>query len=108
MAWLLLGLAVVAEAGGTVFLKESRGLTRLWPALGMLACYGVTLALLAPVVERLPIGVVYAVWAGLGVVCVALIGVVFFRERLPAAGWVGVALILLGVVMLNLNTPKSE
>lgn len=108
MAWLLLGMAVVAEAGGTVLLKQSRGMTRVGPALGMLACYGLTLALLAPAVERLPISVVYAVWAGLGVVSVALIGVCFFKESLPAAGWAGVALILAGVVVLNLSAPKGH
>lgn len=106
-AWLLLATAIVAEVIATSALKASDGFTRPGPLLWVVLGYGVAFYLLALTLRTLPVGVAYAVWSGAGTVLIALIGWWLYGQRLDAAGWLGVALIITGVLVLNLFSRTS-
>ncbi|WP_411867824.1 DMT family transporter [Vulcanococcus limneticus] len=101
--WLLLLLAIAAEVVGTSCLKLSEGLSRPWPTLVVLAAYGTAMLLLARVVQTLPLGLSYALWSGIGIVAITLVGVLAYRQ-LPSGGeLLGIGLIAAGVVLVNLS-----
>lgn len=102
MSWLYLIIAIVAEVFGTSFLRAAAGFTRPVPTLCVVVGYGVAFFFLSLTVRDLPVGVVYAVWSGAGVTLIAAIGWLFLGQRLDAAAVVGMALIVAGVVVLNL------
>ncbi|MEQ8826820.1 MAG: multidrug efflux SMR transporter [Parvibaculum sp.] len=102
MHYLYLRGAIVGEVVGTSALKATEGFTRLWPSLIVVAGYGVAFFLLSLSVERFPIGVLYAVWSGLGIVLIALAGFVLYGDRLDPPAIAGMALILSGVVVIQL------
>ena len=83
MAWLLLGLAIVAEVAGTLSLKASLGFTKLVPSVGVVLGYAVAFAMLGLALRTIPVGVSYAVWSGLGTVGAAVGALVIFGESLP-------------------------
>jgi small multidrug resistance pump len=102
--WLVLALAIVMEVTGTTALKLSDGLTRL-PWVGVVVVgYAGAFAALSFTLRSLPVGLTYAVWSGLGTVGAALIGRALFREALGLPQLAGVALIIAGVVVLQLST----
>ncbi|MEV0004973.1 multidrug efflux SMR transporter [Micromonospora sp. NPDC050980] len=103
MAYLLLALAITAEVIGTSLLKASDGFTRLWPTVGLVACYLAAFGLLALVVRDVPVGVAYAIWSGLGTAAIMAVGAVFLGEPLSVTKVVGAALVIAGVVVLNLG-----
>jgi small multidrug resistance pump len=96
-------LAIAVEVVATSLLKLSDGFTKLWPTVGSLVGYGVAFVLLAVVVRHMPVGVAYAVWAGLGTAAIAAVGVVFLDESLNFAKIAGIVLVIGGVVTLNLG-----
>lgn len=102
MQWFLLSVAIVAEVIATSLLKSTEGFTRLWPSVIVVVCYETAFILLSLSLKRIPVGIVYAVWSGVGVALVTLIAWLFLGQALDAAGVVGVVLILGGVVVLNL------
>ena len=105
---LILLFAIGCETSATCLLKSSNGLTRLWPTVGVGLGYITAFGLMATVLQRLPVGMVYATWSGLGTVITVTFGVVFFRDKLPPASWVGLALVIAGVVLLGLTAPHHE
>lgn len=100
----LLALAIVSEIFGTSALKASDGMTRLTPAVIVVAGYALAFYLLAHSLRTLPVGFVYAIWAGLGIVGVALVGVLVFGETMTLSKVAGLALIIAGVVLVHLGT----
>ncbi|NWG22201.1 MAG: multidrug efflux SMR transporter [Chloroflexi bacterium] len=98
---LLLG-AIVCEIFGTNALKASEGFTRPLPALLVIIGYGTSFYLMSLSLRTIPLGIAYAIWSGLGTAVIAVIGVLLWREKLGAAGIIGIALIIAGVVLLNL------
>lgn len=94
-------LAIVFEVIGTSLLKQAEGFTRLWPTLGTVASYAATFYFLGLALKVIPMGVAYAVWSGLGIVLVALIGLVAFGQKLDFWAILGLGLILAGVVVIN-------
>ena len=101
-AWLPLALAILAEVIGTSALKASAGFSRLWPSLVVVAGYGTAFYFLSLALRQIPVGIAYAVWSGAGTVLITLIGVLAFRQKIDAAGVFGIALIIAGVLVLNL------
>ncbi len=99
--YLTLALAIAAEVTGTTALKASGGFSELVPTAVVVAGYAGSFYLLGLTLEELPVGLVYATWAGVGIVATALVGVVAFEENLDAAGVAGMALVVAGVVVLN-------
>jgi small multidrug resistance pump len=101
--WAVLAVAIVCEVVGTSLLHASAQFTRVGPTLGMAACYLAAFYLLSLAMQLLPMGVVYAVWSGLGIVLVSAVGLVAFGQRLDAPALIGIGLILAGVVAINLS-----
>jgi multidrug transporter EmrE-like cation transporter len=101
-AYTILALAIIGEVVATTAMKASQGFTRLGPSLLVVAGYAAAFFLLARVLDRIPVGVAYAVWAGGGIVLVALIGWAIYGQRPDVAGVVGMSLIVAGVLVLNL------
>ena len=100
--WIILFLAIICEVTATTALKQSEGFSRLWPSLIVVIGYALSFYLLALTLKTIPIGVAYAVWAGLGIVLIALIGVVLFKQALDAGAIAGMVLIVSGVLVMNL------
>jgi small multidrug resistance pump len=101
MTWILLAVAIVIEVAATSALKLA-GQGRPLAIAGVVAGYTVSFALVAWVVQRLEVGIVYAIWSGVGTALVALVGVALYGEAVTALKLAGLALIVLGVVTLNL------
>ena len=99
---MILLLAIVSEVVGTVDLKASEGFARLGPTLLVVVGYVLTFYFLGLALKQIPLGVAYAIWSGLGTAGAVLAGVLLWRESLSPAGVVGIALIVAGVVILNL------
>jgi len=102
MNWLLLGIAIVTEVIGTSALKSAEGFTRLVPSVIVIVSYSISFYLLSLCLRSIPVGVVYAVWSGVGIVLLALIGAFYFNQTLDKPAVIGVSLILSGVVVINL------
>lgn len=103
MAYVYLFCAIATEISGTSLLKATDGFTRLWPTVGCLAGYAASIVLLSLAVQRgLNVGIGYAIWSGVGTTAIAIIAVLFLHERITAAQVVGIALVIAGVVVLNL------
>ncbi|MDZ7789054.1 MAG: SMR family transporter [Xanthomonadales bacterium] len=99
--WIYLSLAIVAEVIGTSFLKSAEGFTRLVPSVVVVVSYIVAFFFLGLALKTLPVGIAYAIWAGVGVALIALVGYAFFGQRLDAPAILGMALIVAGVVVIN-------
>jgi small multidrug resistance pump len=99
--WLLLVLAILAETVGTTALKASEGFTRLGPSLVTGLAYAISFYLLAQVLRSVPVGIAYAIWSGLGIVFIATIGWLWFGQRLDAPALAGMALIVAGIVVMQ-------
>lgn len=100
--WLLLTLAIVLEVIGTSALKVSDGFTRPGPSLVVAASYGGAFYLLALVLRSIPVGIAYAIWSGIGIVLICLIGWLLFGQKLDLPAIVGIGLIVAGVLVINL------
>ncbi|MCW8221323.1 DMT family transporter [Streptomyces halstedii] len=103
MGYGLLAAAIAAEVTATTAMKYSEGFSRLWPSLVTVVGYVLAFALLAQTLKTLSIGTAYAIWAGVGTAAVALIGILWMGEAAGPAKLLGVALIIAGVVVLNLG-----
>ena len=100
--WLYLLAAIVAEVVGTSSLRASDGLSKLWPSLLMIVAYGVSFFFLSLTLRTIPIGIAYAVWSGVGMVLITLVGWLYFEQRLDAPAILGIFFIVSGVVVLYL------
>ena len=98
--WLI--LAVAAETIGTTALQASQQFSRLLPSLVVVVAYGFSFWLLSLTLTRMPVGIVYAVWSGLGIVFIATIGFVVFGQRLDWPAVLGLAMILGGIAIIHL------
>ncbi len=103
MAWLLVAIAGLFEVAFAVMLKLSNSFTRLWPTLGFALAGIISFGLLAIALRSLPIGPAYAVWTGIGAAGTAVLGVWVFNDAMGLARISGIALIIVGVVVLNLS-----
>ncbi|MCX4688364.1 DMT family transporter [Kitasatospora purpeofusca] len=103
MPYVLLALAIISEVCATSCLKLTEGFSRLWPSLGVAIGYVLSFALLGRALKHIPVSVAYAVWSGAGTAAVAGIGVVAFGESLGRTQWIGLGLVIVGVVVLNLK-----
>ena len=102
MGYWYLAIAIVAEVLATSALKESQGFSKLLPTLLVMAGYGAPFYFLSLVLQTIPIGVAYALWAGLGIVLITIVGAVVFGQKMDLAAILGIALIISGVVVLRI------
>ena len=101
LAYGFLTLAIVSEVAGSSFLQRSAQFTKLGPTLIMAVSYLASFFFLSQALKTLPLGIAYAIWGGLGIVLTAIVSVVIFRQALDAAALLGIALIVSGVVVMN-------
>ena len=101
MDWLFLAIAIVCEVVATSALKATEGFTRWAPSLLVVAGYALAFYFLSLTLRNMPVGVVYAVWSGVGVVLITLVGWLFFQQELDLPAFIGIALIAAGVIVLN-------
>ncbi|MEN3748322.1 SMR family transporter [Sphingomonas sp. HF-S3] len=102
MPYLYLAIAIVAEVVATSLLKLSHGFTRPLPTLGMALGYLVAFYFLSLTLRTVPTGIAYAIWSGVGVVLIATIAWLFQGQKLDLAAMIGMAMIVGGVVVMNL------
>ena len=106
-AWSLLLLAIAAEVIGTSCLKLSDGFSRLGPSVVVLLAYSTSMLLLSRVVQTIPLGITYALWSGIGIVAIVLVGLLVYRQVPTSIPLFGMALITAGVVMVNVTSPHQ-
>lgn len=99
---MLLAIAIAIEVFASTCLAKSDGFTQLLPTLASLVGYAVSFYCLSQVVKSMPLGIVYAIWSGVGIVLTALIGWLWLGNRLDMPAIVGMALIIAGVMVINL------
>jgi small multidrug resistance pump len=102
MPYLILFLAVAAETIGTTALQASQQFSRLVPSLIVVVAYAISFALLAWALKFMPVGIAYAIWSGLGIVLIAVIGFVIFGQKLDTPAVFGMAMILTGILVIHL------
>ena len=102
IAYGYLAIAIVCEVIGTTFLVKSEQFTRFIPTLIMAVLYAISFYLLTQTIKTIPIGIAYALWGGLGIVMTSLVGLFLFKQTLVTAAVIGIAMIVGGVVVMNL------
>ena len=101
VAYAALTLAILCEVAGTTFLLKSEQFTRPMPTLAMTAFYAGAFYLMTHALKTMPLGVVYALWSGVGIVLTALIGTAVFKQTLDLPAMIGIAMIVGGVVVMQ-------
>ncbi len=102
MAYLYLALAIAAEVIATSALKASAEFSKLWPSVIVVVGYCVAFYFLALVLRTIPVGISYAIWSGLGIVFITLVGIVLYKEIPDVPALIGMGLIIAGVIVINL------
>ena len=100
-------IAIVFEVIGTSAMQTAQHFTRLAPTALMVVCYGVAFFFLSYTLRYIPVGIAYALWSGLGIVLISLVGYVTFGQKLDLAAILGLALIIAGVLVLNLFSKST-
>ena len=103
MTWIYLALAILLEGAGTTCMKLSEGFTKLVPSILLFVFYTLSFGMLTLALKRIDVSVAYAVWSGVGTALIATIGVLWFKEPMTALKLISLALIIIGVVGLNLG-----
>ena len=103
-----LAIAIVAEVIATTALKASEGFSRLLPSVVVCVGYGVAFWCLSITIRSVPVGLAYAIWSGVGIVLITAIAWIMFKQALDPAALVGMALILAGVLVINLFSESAH
>ena len=99
--WIFLSVAIVSEVIGTSALKATGEFTRLWPSIIVVVSYFSAFYFLTLTLRTIPIGIAYAIWSGVGVALITLVGWLFYKQTLDMPAFVGITLIVAGVAVLN-------
>jgi small multidrug resistance pump len=108
MKWVYLLIAISAEVAATSALKASESFTRLAPSVAVVVGYGAAFYFLSLTLDSIPVGISYALWSGVGIVFISLIGWRFFGQTLDTPALIGIALIIAGVLMINLLSNSAS
>ena len=107
MPWLILAVTIVLEVAGSTMMKLANGFTVFWPSVAVFVCYSLSLAGLTIVLKYIDLSVAYAIWSGVGVALIALIGILYFKEPVTAQRMISLLLIVIGVVGLQLASSEG-
>ena len=102
MPYLYLAIAVAFETIGTSAMQASQQFTRLWPSVLVVVGYAISFCFMALTLRFMPVGIVYALWSGLGIILIALIGYAVFGQKLDLPAIAGLGLIIAGIVVIQL------
>ncbi|MCP3923744.1 MAG: multidrug efflux SMR transporter [Desulfobacterales bacterium] len=101
MGYLYLSIAIIAEVVGTSALKESAEFTKLGPSIIVIISYGLAFYFLSLVLVTIPVGIAYAIWSGIGIAIITIIGALLFKQVPDIPAITGIFLIITGVVIIN-------
>lgn len=107
MNWLYLCGAIGFEIVATSALKAADGFTRPWPTLVTISCYGIAFYCLSLALRTIPMGVAYAIWSGVGIAAISLIGLFLYKQRLDGGALAGIALIITGTIVINMFSKNA-
>ena len=107
-SWILLLIAIIGEVIATTALKASEGFTRLLPSAIVVIGYGVAFYFLSLTLRTIPMGVAYAIWSGVGIVLISLLGWAVFKQSLDAPAMIGMGLIVAGVLVINVFSKTAS
>jgi small multidrug resistance pump len=107
MGYIYLSISIIAEVVGTTALKAADGFTNPGPTLLAVASYGVAFFALSFVFRTVPMGIAYAIWCGIGIALISLVGVFLYKQSLDAPAILGIVLIVAGVAVINLYSRVS-
>lgn len=102
MKWLFLLLAILGEIIGTSALKSSEGFTRLIPSFITVAGYALAFFFLSLTLKQMPVGIAYAIWSGVGIVLISIVGLYLFKQTLDIPAILGISFIIVGVLIINI------
>lgn len=102
MKWIILGIGILFEVLGTISMKYAEGFTKLVPSILVFLFYGISLAALVFVLEKMQVSIAYAIWASAGTALIAIIGMLFFKEPFSMVKMISISLIILGILGLEL------
>jgi small multidrug resistance pump len=105
--YIYLFFAILAETIGTTALQASHQFSRFWPSLLVIVAYAISFYLLSMTLRVMPVGIVYAIWSGLGIVLIAAIGYIVFHQRLDLPAVLGLGLIISGILVIHLVSSAS-
>ena len=105
--YVFLFFAILTETMGTTLLPLTNQFTRLLPTAGVAVAYSISFYLLSKTVQLMPVGIMYAIWSGLGIVLIATIGFFAFGQRLDLPAIAGIGLILAGILVIHLFSASS-
>lgn len=105
--WIYLTLAIFSEVMATASLKSTEGFSKFWPSVIVLVGYSAAFYFLSLTLDTIPIGVAYAIWSGVGVAAITLVSIFVFDQKIDAAGFVGIGLIVAGVIILRLFSESA-
>jgi small multidrug resistance pump len=108
MNWLMLLAAIIAEVSATSALKASDGFTKFWPSVIVIVGYASAFFLLSLLVKVFPVGIVYAIWCGVGIALIAVVGWFYLDQKLDLPAIAGIALITAGVVLISLFSNSTS
>ena len=101
MPYVYLAIAILTEVAATAALRASDGMTRLWPSLIVVVGYVICFFALALCVRRIPIGVAYGIWSGVGLVLITIAGWYLYKQRVDGPAMIGMAMIVAGVIVIQ-------
>jgi len=107
MGYFYLAIAIICEVIGTSALQASNGFTKILPSSIVVISYGLAFYLLALALKFMPVGTAYAIWAGLGIVLIAVVGAIAFKQIPDAPAVIGMVLIVSGVLVIRLYSKTS-
>ena len=102
MKWIILSTGILFEVLGTICMKYAEGFTKLTPSVLVFVFYGISLAALVFVLEKMQVSIAYAIWASVGTALIAIIGMVFFKEPFTLVKILSISLIIIGILGLEL------
>lgn len=106
--WIALGIAIVAETIGTSAMKSSEGFSKLLPSVIVVIGYGIAFYFLSMTLKAIPVGIAYAIWSGVGIILISLVGWIMFGQKLDAPALIGIALIIAGVIVMNVFSKSTH
>lgn len=106
--YLFLLVAIIGELLGTSMLKLSNGFTKLYPSIATVLCFGLAFYMLSLSLQKIPLGIAYAIWSGVGTMATVIIGILIWKEKVGFITVFGIAFIIAGVVLVNLGSSTME
>ena len=106
--WIFLGLAIISEVIATTSLKSTEGFTKLVPSIIVVVGYTAAFYFVSLTLDTLPVGIVYAIWSGVGIALVAILSVIVLDQKLDPGAVIGMGLIIAGVLVMRVFSKTTE